>query len=1044
MILRDQHPTVADTARSVAALRRMVTDEQRAVLVTSTGARARNVRTFTVINGFAATLQTADASRMSTDPRVLAVVPDRTIHFPKPQRLQSLSGGQTGTAAPTRACPARADHPLVEPEAISLIHADRAHQITRGAGVKVGVVADGLDVSTPEYIRPDGTPVIADYRDFTGASPAGPVGFGEANGDVSSIAAQGTGTYDLAEYAGPAHPLSAGCTIRVRGVAPDTTLDVMRSIGSDNSATASALLQGIDWAVTVDHVDVLNLSLGGNLFPDRPFNPISLAVQAAVRAGVTVVVCTGDDGPGNTNETPSTTSSAIAVGASTQNQIRAQLSTDAFSLSNGRWESDQISPFSSSGITEGARTLSLVAPGDFGWAACTPDPDSPYCSDIQGRPSSLTTFAGTSEAAPLVSGTAALVIAAYRSTHHGATPAPTVVKRILTSTARDLAVPSSEQGAGLVDTYTAVRAAQSYGLSDVAGGGVVSTPDQLSLTASARTARTHRVTLRNTEPRATDVRAVLRHWATLTDSSTTVNVNPSADPTFVDEYGTTRTYHRFSVAVAPGADRLTVAYAYPGRPIDATGYDQLVRLTLLTPNGTFAGSTAPFGGGNDNWGTVEIQRPTPGPWTAILWGAPPTSPYVYSGFVNVRTTTWRARLHTIATARLARGAALHVAVRLTTPDQPGDASTALLVQTGTHSAAIPITTRALVPVPGRFAATLGGGDGRPGFEAWTQSWFFNVPRGHHDLDASLALSGDPTETVLAFLVAPDGQVVGQTTNFAADFGYRNTMQLWHARPAAGRWQLLVIVENPVSGEQITQTVSGRLRLDAARVTVTGLPRTVRSGGMTTVRVRVRNTGNTTQLFALDPRLTTPATVPLVVTGSHQTLPQSLAAPATWLVPPHTTSVTASAAATIPVDLEATTYANYSPYYVTSAPTPLVMTAPAISQGEWTAYATAAGPLTHPVTGTVDFRAKAVTLPFDPNATPANGDPWLAAIGPSSAASPVAIAPGASAVLTMLITPMSARPTVVNALVDVDTFDPALGSGDVMATVSYRYSVTRAT
>ena len=132
-------------------------------------------------------------------------------------------------------------------------------------------------------------------------------------------------------------------------------------------------------------------------------------------------------------------------------------------LSNGTWVSNNISGLSSGGITQAGRTPDLVAPGDLGWALCTPDLDLyGECTDDNGNPSPIQDFGGTSQSSPLTAGAAALVIEAYENTHHGVRPSPAVVKQILTSTATDLGHPAYEQGAGLLNTLKAVQAAQSW------------------------------------------------------------------------------------------------------------------------------------------------------------------------------------------------------------------------------------------------------------------------------------------------------------------------------------------------------------------------------------------------------------------------------------------------------------------------------------------------------------------------------------------------------------------------------------------------------
>ena len=114
-----------------------------------------------------------------------------------------------------------------------------------------------------------------------------------------------------------------------------------------------------------------------------------------------------------------------------------------------------MAALSSGGTAPTNKLVDLVAPGWYGGEAA--------CADGSGGcPPNYPTesMRGTSESAPLIAGAAADVIQAYRAAHAGASPTPAQVKEILTSTASDIDAPADQQGAGLLNVYAAVRAAQ--------------------------------------------------------------------------------------------------------------------------------------------------------------------------------------------------------------------------------------------------------------------------------------------------------------------------------------------------------------------------------------------------------------------------------------------------------------------------------------------------------------------------------------------------------------------------------------------------------
>src|SRR5207249_1171861 len=85
----------------------------------------------------------------------------------------------TSAPASTQAqpiCPSSPSGYILEPEALQVMNVENqpgvttpaAHDLADGSGVKVGIIADGLDPDNPDLVRAGGQHVIFDYRNFGG------------------------------------------------------------------------------------------------------------------------------------------------------------------------------------------------------------------------------------------------------------------------------------------------------------------------------------------------------------------------------------------------------------------------------------------------------------------------------------------------------------------------------------------------------------------------------------------------------------------------------------------------------------------------------------------------------------------------------------------------------------------------------------------------------------------------------------------------------------------------------------------------------------
>lgn len=259
------------------------------------------------------------------------------------------------------------------------------------------------------------------------------------------------------------------------GVAPGAAIFDVRVLNESGLGEVADALAGLDWVLyhaKEYNIRVVNISFAADSTTSYLLDPLCRAVRNTVAAGVTVVVAAGNFGLLSGQETYGTISSpgdepsAITVGSVNPHDTAARLD-------------DTLNNFSSRGPTRGAwidaanvrhadnlLKPDLVAPGNHILGALsTGNSGSPlnaialaFPSLVYQLPTSpgtgLMYLSGTSIAAPVVSGTVALMLQA----NPGLTPP--LVKAIMQYTAQPLAQDNLvQQGAGQVNALGTVQLA---------------------------------------------------------------------------------------------------------------------------------------------------------------------------------------------------------------------------------------------------------------------------------------------------------------------------------------------------------------------------------------------------------------------------------------------------------------------------------------------------------------------------------------------------------------------------------------------------------
>ncbi len=1112
VMLRNQNSSLS--ARS-AARKAAVRIEQAPIVRSLRASGATHISSLSLINAVVAKMSPAEARLLTANPAVSQVLRNSVIPGPAPTSKVALSASGAKSShnvtarMVTPASCGTAGSPQLNPEALNNINATPTQLGNNvGTGVTVAFMADGLDPTNPDFQRnadyrstgsPTGSPVVTQY-DFSGDAPGVATSGGEAFLDASSIAAQGNQTYDLNNFVAPVHQFAKPCDIKIVGVAPGANVEALKVFSEFNDTTESGFLQAINYAVS-SGAKVLNESFGSNNFPDTALDVTREADDAAVAAGVTVVVSSGDAGVTSTIGSPATDPNVISVGASTTFRSYTQLTYGGINdpNANGTYVDNNISSLSSGGYSQAGNTVDLVAPGDLNWALCSPNITLfTDCTDYANSAGSQIEFSGgTSEASPLTAGAAADVISAYASTHNGNDPTPALVKEILMSTATDIGAPATEQGAGLLNVLAAVNEAKSIqgdrGDGDnshspkVSGGGLLLNPGQINVVQDPGDTANQNIQVTNTGTKSVAVDLSTRALAStpVATQSGSFCLQPGTPVTgcegntgtFPIWSGVNEVYQdvHFTVASTGGLSRLEFAADYQN-----TGQNSLLHFALIDPNGAYAGYSLPQGLGD--YGDVEVTNPTPGTWTAVFFTAadnptPPSPPPLVG---TSGTVQWSANTFTYAaggnifpsTLNLGPGQTGTAHLSLTSSNVAGDSSQSVVVTSPYGATTVPVTVRTTVPTDhtgGTFSGVLTGGNGRAGAEAATNTYAFHVPWGQNDLNVSVALANDPNDIFIAELVNPNGQTVGYTTN-AVGFNSLavtglQTANLYALNPMGGQWSLIVEWLNPVTGNELSEPFTGTIQFN--QVNVSGnLPSHAKfeTGSPQTFNVNVTNTGSAPEEYFLDPRLNQNVTISLPdVFGSAtgMTLPLPAGLPPVYVVPSQTTQLQASITGSAPVTFDLSYFPGdpditpgvNSRWSTTGSingdSANVTLNEPEISPGYWLLNPAEIGPYPSGAPAvTASATVNAVTQAFDASMSSPTGDLWSYFDGPSTAPpTPVLLFPGQSTSIPVTVNVTGAPGTKVSGTLYVDDFAfgaqivNGLVESDELAAIPYSYSIS---
>jgi serine protease AprX len=247
------------------------------------------------------------------------------------------------------------------------------------------------------------------------------------------------------------------------GIAPAAHLIGLKVLDQNGRGVISNVIAALEWVVankSAHNIRVANLSVGAAVTESYRTDPLTLAAKQAVDAGVVVVTAAGNLGRNAAGQpqygaitAPGNAPWVLTVGAfshegtvSRGDDVMAMYSSRGPSAINYEAKPDVVAP--------GTGIVSLADPTSLMYATKT---NLLLKGSLFSAYKPYLSLTGTSMAAPVVSGTVALMIEA------NPTLTPNMVKAIIQYTAQEYAgYDALTQGAGFLNTKGAVQLARFY------------------------------------------------------------------------------------------------------------------------------------------------------------------------------------------------------------------------------------------------------------------------------------------------------------------------------------------------------------------------------------------------------------------------------------------------------------------------------------------------------------------------------------------------------------------------------------------------------